>query len=83
MEKIMIHITIPAIQVELDAFVPPDVEISRLTETMVEGIRELSNGRFGISGKELLMSQGPELLLNPQSTLEQYNLQDGARLVLI
>ncbi len=83
MEKLLIQLTVPSVKLEVDVFVPGDVEIATLAATMASGVQDMTNGRFGVSGREMLILADPELLLHPQSTLLDYGIQDGARLYLI
>lgn len=83
MDKILVNLFIPSVQESYDLFVPVDMEISGLIALLAEGVFELSNNRYGISGKEQLILRGQESPMNPAHTLEDYGVQDGAELVLL
>ena len=83
MEKVLVRICVPALQLEYDAFMPLDLMISRLTSIIAEGVGELTDGKYERSGQELLSLKEPEALLDPALTLNDYNVKDGAQFILL
>ncbi len=83
MEKVLLGIRVPAVKAEYDAFVPLDVPVSELTEIIADGFRELTNGKYEVSGLEMLSLKEPALLLDPNQTLRDYGVRDGMQLYLI
>ena len=83
MEKLLIHLYVPALAREYDLFVPQDVTIRKVTNVIESGIQELSSGRYTPSGKALLTVQGGKQPLDPEQTMMMYGLHDGEDLVLI
>lgn len=83
MEKVLLGIHAAAIGLHYDAFVPTDVPISKLTTLIVNGITELTDGKYEPSGLELLSLQEPEYLFDPMLTLSDYQVRDGMQLFLI
>lgn len=83
MGKILIRLEIPSVKEQYDLFVPTDIDIKSLTNILANGIQELSNGRYGTSGKEMLMNRSPVSLLNPNKTLDDYCIKDGSVLIII
>ena len=83
MEEILISIEVPSIQERYDIFAPDDLQIGKLSEVLANGVRDLSNGRYGKSGKEMLMRLAPDRLLDPSKTLRDYGVGNGAHLMLL
>ena len=83
MEKILINLFVPSVQEKYDLFVPSDLEIGVLTGILANGVRDLCNGRYCISEKEMLIKTSPDVVLNPKKTLSEYDVNDGVKLVLI
>ena len=83
MEDLLVNVKVPSIQENYDIFVPSDLRIARLTEVLSEGVRELTNGRYQRSGKEMLMLLDPDTLLDPEKTLPDYQVENGAQLMLL
>jgi hypothetical protein len=83
MEKVLVGIHVPSVKSNCDAFVPLDVPVSELTEIIADGFRELTNGKYEVSGLEMLSLKEPALLLDPKHTLREYGVKDGMQLYLI
>ncbi len=83
MDKILVGIHIPAVHEQYDAFVPLDAEISELTSIIANGVSEITDGKYSVSGLEMLSLQDPEYLLDPRLTLRDYNVRDGMQLWLL
>lgn len=83
MDKILIRLSVPVLGNEFDLFVPVNLKIRLLTGILAEGVSELSNGRYILSGEEMLNQRTPNRLLDPEKTLAEYMVEDGADLVLL
>ena len=83
MEKILVGLFIPAVKLHMDLFVPQNSRIGVLTEILARGVADLSDGRYCVSGYELLSTREPDALLDPALTLADYGIQDGAQLILM
>lgn len=83
MNKILINIYVPSIQQDFDTFVPSDMLIKELIQLLSQGIDEICNGRYGFSGREFLIRTSPESLLNPNKTLNDYNIKDGTKMIML
>ena len=83
MEKILVGLFVPAVNRHMDLFVPQNSRIGSLTEILAKGVSDLSDGRYCVSGCELLSLKDPDALLNPALTLADYGIQDGAQLILM
>ena len=83
MEELLVCVEVPSIQERFDIFAPDDMEIGMLADLLANGVQDLSGGRYGKSGKEMLMRRDPDMLLNPEKTLNDYDIRNGARLMLL
>ena len=82
MKKILIGLSIPAIQEQFDLFVPVNMDVAELIKLLVQGVGELCNGHYIPSEMGLLTMKEPDLLLQPGKTLEDYGAADGTQLVM-
>lgn len=83
MEKVLVNIQVPAIGDSFDAFVPLDIPVAELAPIIASGVSDLSGGKYCVSSYEMLCLRGTAALLNPEYTLQDYSVQDGAHLYLI
>jgi hypothetical protein len=83
MDKILVCLFVPAVQQSFDLFVPPDLEIGKLTSVIAGGVEELCRGQYVSSHEEMLSQKDPDLLLNPFRTLASYGIKDGAELIML
>lgn len=83
MEKLLVGLNVPAVRQRYDMFVPQDMVIEALVHILADGLSQLTDGRYLVSGEEKLTLTEPDLLLNPAFTLADYGVMDGAQLVLL
>ena len=83
MGKILVNLAVPAISDSFDIFVPSDLAIHKLIPVIADGVRDITDRRYNSSSCEMLMRLEPALLLNPQNTLGDYDIHDGAKLMLL
>ena len=83
MEKLLIHLYIPAVQKNFDLFLPQEIPIEQIVQALSKGVQELSRERYAISGQEMLLQEGAIAPLSPKETLYQYGVRDGDKLLLI
>lgn len=83
MEKILVSLFVPAVQEKYDLFVPSDLEIGTLSSVLANAIHDLSNGRYSVSEKEMLLRTFPDAVFDPNKTLFEYDIGDGTELILI
>ena len=83
MEDLLVNVEVPSIQENYDIFVPSGLQIALLTDVLANGVLELTNGRYQKSGMEMLMRLDPDVLLDPGKTIEDYHIENGARLMLL
>ncbi len=83
MDKVLVAIHAPSVNVFYDAFVPLDVPVGELIQVISQACNDMTNGKYEISGVEILSLKDPDILLNPRRTLREYNIRDGMQLYLI
>ncbi len=83
MEKLLVGLYVPAVQEHFDLFVPARLKIAELTELMATGVNDLSDGQFSQTGMEMLCLRDPDLLLQPEKSLQDYGIEDGTQMILI
>ena len=83
MDKVLVAIHAPSVNVRYDAFVPLDVPVAELIQVISQACHDMTNGKYEISQVEILSLKSPDVLLNPRRTLREYNIQDGMQLYLI
>ena len=83
MDKVLVAIHAPSVNVCYDAFIPLDIPVFELLPMISQALYDLTNGKYEISKHELLCLSSPNMLLNPKLTLGDYNVQDGMQLYII
>ena len=82
-KKCLIHLRVPSIRREYDVWMPQDVQIRTVCQVLADGIREMSEGLYCCSDKEMLIKPENEWLLNPEKCLMDYDIADGDELILL
>ena len=83
MEKILVKVIIPAVEEEMDAYVPADELIKKVAALLGEGVKELTGGRYEFGSRQMLLVADTGQVINPAATLYDYDIGDGSRLFLI
>ena len=83
MGKLLLNVNIPAISESFDVFAPKDIPVSSIISVIIENVVNLSNGRYSVSNREMMMTYKPEMLLDPEKSLEDYGVKDGDRVLII
>lgn len=83
MNKVLVEIHIPATGDHFEAFVPIDVQIRDITHVIVNGIVEITNGKYVASNCEQLCMKEPQGLLEPSLCLHDYGVKDGMHLYVV
>ena len=81
--KVLVCLEVPSVNQKYDMFVPMDLDIATLIEVLADSVEDMSNGRYSKSGRETLLCVSPRLVFNPANILDDYNVSDGAHLLLI
>lgn len=83
MQKRLINLYVPGLAKNFDILAPADLQIRRLIPVLIEGINGLSNGSFVPSGKEMLVADKANAVLDPDRALMNYSVQDGDKVILM
>jgi len=83
LDKVLVRLTVPAVNRTFDVFVPLDLNIAELTKVFVRGVEYLCDGSYVSSKKEKLNLKSADVLLNPALTLFHYGLKDGTEIIMI
>lgn len=83
MDQILVHLSVPAISMELDAFIPRSIEVNDAVGLVVEAAESYSHGYFKATGREVICADRLGVTLLPGTGIAQYRLENGDRLVLI
>lgn len=83
MEKIIVHLTVPAVSCELDMYIPGFVSIRELTGLIVRAVEDISNHQYQSSGKEVLCYKEQDQVLAQEPDAQFYGIQNGDHLFLI
>lgn len=81
MDKTLISIFIPAIDLEYDVFIPNFLPVGDVCKLLGAAVTELSNARYVSSGQELLCSIESKRVLKPEYSLEEHGIQNGEHLL--
>lgn len=83
MDKLIIHLIIPAITQEYDMYIPTSVSIRELTELIVRAVKEITNNFYVSSGSEILCLKERNLMLIQEETVKSYAVQNGDHIIMI
>ena len=83
MDKIIIHLIIPAIEKDFDVKIPVHMTIGDLTGLLVKAVEEVSEQHYVSSGEEVLCLREKRIILHQDLTVKQYGIQNGNHIVMI
>ncbi len=81
--KILLNIFIPSIGEDYDLLIPDSLPVGEIIPLLIEAIQEKTNKFYQSSGEEILNWEGTGLALDTSSTLAQYGIRNGDRVILI
>lgn len=82
MNKKCVILELPALKQEYDILIPDGVRISALIPLIANAAKDLTNGSFIPTGKELLCLRDKSQVLHPDYTLADYGVSNGMRLMM-
>lgn len=82
-EKLLLILEVPAISQEFELLMPTSVSIKILSSLCAKAVIELSNGLYCSSGREFLCAMLQDSVLDENSTLGKYPIQNGDHLMLL
>lgn len=83
MEKILLHLAVPAIEKEYDVFVPAFLTVAEVTELLIRAVLDLSGNNYRTSGGEVLCLKERDLILDKSREIQTYGIQNGDIVVMI
>lgn len=81
--KILVSIKVPAIAEKYDMLLPSTMRVKNLVPMIAEAVEGLSNNMYVASGRECLCSIEKNIQFRPNTTLDQYGIQNGDHLIMI
>ena len=82
MEKILITLKVPSVQMEQDVKIPDFLPVKEIIKLLTEAVGELTQNRYISSGEEVLCRETPDMILNERYTLQDYGVEHGETLYL-
>ncbi len=82
MNKVCVIVETPAITREDDMLLPDYLPIGVMIKLIADAVKDLSDGAFEPTGKELLCKKEDGSIMNPRFTLADYEVTDGMHLML-
>lgn len=83
MTDILVNLCVPTISKNYDVFLPTTIAISRLMPMLISGVIEVSGKAYFSSGCEVLISVEQNMVFQLNCCLADYNIEDGASLILL
>ena len=83
MEKIIIHLMVPALGLEYDMYIPTTILVSQLTKLIVQAIEEITDKLYISSGNEILCLKEQDIILVQEAVIKSYAIQNGDHIMLI
>lgn len=83
MEKILVQLHVPAIELKTDALLPSSIRVESATELLAEAVETMSRGFYHPTGSEVVCVERLGRVLVPGTDISMYGLMNGDRLVLI
>lgn len=83
MKKILIHLVVPAVQMEFDIFLPLDLPVSEISALLSKAVQSLSAGQYVPAENSMLCLQRTNSLLSQDCTPVENQLRNGDVLFLL
>lgn len=83
MDKVLIHMQVPAIGQSFDVYIPTFLSIAEITKLLIKALHDFSERHYVSSGSEVLCHVERNLLLEPDGTPEYYRIKNGDHIILI
>lgn len=82
MEKILITLKVPSVQLEQDVMIPDFLSVREIIKLLTEAVTDLTQNMYISSGEEVLCRENPDMILNERYTLQDYGVEHGETLYL-
>lgn len=82
MNKILVSVRCVATDEAYDVYIPAKLKISQISQLLGKGLEEMSDRKYVSSGKELLCMKSANILLEPEMTLNDYQVKNGDEILM-
>ena len=82
MEKILITLKVPSVQLEQEVMIPDFLPVKEIIKLLTEAVVDLTQNMYISSGEEILCRKAPDMVLNERYTLQDYGVEHGETLYL-
>ena len=81
-DKILVFVTIPAIELEINVYIPTAKKIGSIKNLIIEIVEEVSNGIFKNDNCKKLYDKKTGEVLNDREFVRYSNIKNGSKLIL-
>lgn len=81
--KILVNVHVPAISKNYDMLLPGTLSIQSITELIARSMEEFTNHLYVSSKNEKLCLVEREVILRPESTLDENGIENGDHLMIL
>ena len=83
MEKVLVEVYIPALEMTFDAFVPLQSQMSEVLELVKKAAAEMSDGRFVANRNTAICHREDGTIININLSVFELEIRNGSKLMLI
>ena len=83
MEKVLVEVYIPALEMTFDAFVPLQSQMSEVLELVKKAAAEMSDGRFVANRNTAICYREDGTIININLSVFELEIRNGSKLMLI
>lgn len=81
--KILVNVHVPAISKNYDMLLPGTLSVQSITELIARSMEEFTNRLYVSSKNEKLCLVEREVILRPESTLDENGVENGDHLMIL
>lgn len=83
MEKVLVEVFVPAIDLTYDVFIPRASRMSEVLELLKKAVTDLSDGRFAATIETAVCYRESGAIINVNMSVYELGIQNGTKLMLI
>lgn len=83
MNKILIHVYVPALQMWFDVLIPDFLKCNDIVSALGNLIADVTEGKYYSSGEEILCSNDSLKVFKGEKTLNEYGVTNGENLLFM
>ncbi len=83
MDKVIVEIFVPALNVTYDVFIPTHSPLSSVLELVKKAVTELSDGHFRADGSTVLCHREDGTIMDINLSVYELGIHNGSKLMLI